>query len=58
VYLTITGILQELPFQILMQLITKTIIWIFNMIYFLTPPEEEEDITETEVKAVKYSKYL
>lgn len=54
IYFTFVGALKELPFQILMQLVTKIIIWIFNLIYFLTPKDKEyqEDETENEVKAV------
>jgi hypothetical protein len=55
VYFLFSGIVQEQPFQILMQLITKTIVWIFNMVYFLSPEDsddDQEDETKVEVKAV------
>ncbi|XP_021949617.1 uncharacterized protein LOC110847077 [Folsomia candida] len=56
IYFTFVGALKELPFQILMQLVTKIIIWIFNLIYFLTPKDKEyqEDETENEVKAIRF----
>ncbi|OXA57564.1 hypothetical protein Fcan01_07749 [Folsomia candida] len=52
IYFTFVGALKELPFQILMQLVTKIIIWIFNLIYFLTPKDKEyqEDETENEIR--------
>lgn len=49
--------MEELPFKLLIQLIIKTIVWVFDLIFFLMPSEEaatsEETETQLEVRQVQ-----
>ncbi|CAL8096249.1 unnamed protein product [Orchesella dallaii] len=53
-YFLWNGVMEELPFKLLMQLIIKTIIWIFDLIYFLVPSKEVvEGVEEDDYKEIR-----
>jgi hypothetical protein len=53
VYFLYNGVLQESQFQVLMQILTKIVGWIFDLIYFLNSDADNES-AEVEVKRIRF----